>query len=202
MVALAVTAWAYVSQIPGPYVATIFVVLLAAILSLINGLRLLVQRHRSSRTIQLDVERWLRRYGYSVADSPQPTATFGLRAIDGQNRKVVIMQLANEAFVTIQSVVEFTQEEQQRLDPITGSEDSTLLFDLKIELFRLGVEFSGLEHPLRRIIIQKKLPSDETFTELTFVQQVWLMRLSLEHLADIMRRAVRERQVRERPRGS
>ena len=151
------------------------------------------QKRRSTKIERIEtvVRDWLHRYQFSVRDDPQPNAVFQLVARDEQGRPVVVSQLRSELFLTLGARLLVTREDQQRLDPITRDENLTLLEDLKIEMARIGVEFIGIQHPLREIIIQEKIPCDDTLTELTFMQNVMFIRRIQVLIGEFLRRAMK-----------
>jgi len=84
-----------------------------------------------------------------------------------------------------------SQEDQQRLDPITKDENLTLLEDLRIEMVRLGVGYLGINHPLRAITIEEKVPCDDTLTELAFMQKVMFIRRVQVLIGEFLRRVMK-----------
>ena len=112
-------------------------------------------------------------------------------ARDSEGRPVVVCRLKGELFLTLGAKLLVSQEDQQRLDPITGDENSTILEDLKMEMARIGVGFEGINHPLRVIIIQEKVPCDDTLTELAFMQKVMFIRRVQMLIGEFLRRAMK-----------
>lgn len=151
------------------------------------------QKRRSIKIehIETAVRNWLYKGKFSIQDDPQPNAVFQFVARDEQGRPVVVCQLRVESSLTLGARLLVSREDQQRLDPITGDENSTLLEDLKIEMVRIGVGFIGIQHPLREITIEEKIPCDDTLTELTFLQKVMFIRRIQVLIGELLRRAMK-----------
>lgn len=76
-------------------------------------------------------------------------------------------------------------------DSITADENSILLDELRIEMARFGVGFLGINHPLRAITIEEKVPCDDTLTELAFMQRVMFVRRAQVLISQLIGRAIK-----------
>lgn len=190
LLAIGTAIWAFLQSWAAPLIIVIFIGTFGLTLFSLNQYRL----WRKSRSVQIEhietvVRDWLYRYKFSITDDSQPNATFQFVARDSEGRPVVVCQLRGELFLTLGAKLLVSEEDQQRLDPITGGENSTLLEDLKIEMARSGVGFVGIAHPLRAIIIEEKVPCDDTLTELVFMQKVMFIRRIQVLIGELLSRA-------------
>ena len=192
ILAIGTAFWAFIQSWAAPLIIVIFVGTFGLTLFSLNQYRL----WRKSRGIQIEriesmVRNWLYRNGFSIQNDPQPNAVFQFVARDAQGRPVVVSQLRSELFLTLGAKLLVSPEDQQRLDPITGDENSTILEDLKMEMVRSGVGFIGIVHPLRDITIEEKVPCDDTLTELAFMQKVMFIRRIQVLIGEFLRRAMK-----------
>ena len=61
------------------------------------------------------------------------------------------------------------------MDAITADTASTMLADMKAEFVRLGVQYGGIDHPLRAILLTTNMAFDHSVTRPMFTEQVHLM---------------------------
>lgn len=149
------------------------------------------RRRRQTKDIETMIRDWLYKNNFTIKNDPTTNAIFRFVARDEQGRPVVISQLKNESFLTLGAKLLISEEDQQRLDPITKDEKLTILEDLRIELALIGVGYEGISHPLRTIIIQEKVPCDDTLTELAFLQKVMFIRRIQVLIGEFLRRAMK-----------
>jgi len=151
------------------------------------------QKRRSVQIghIESVVRNWLYRNSFSIKDDPQSSSVFQFVARDQQNRPVIVCRLKGEPFLTLGARLLVSEKDQQKLDPITGNEDSTLIEDLRIEMARTGVEYVGITHPLRVIDIQKKVSCDDTLTELALLQEAMFIRRIQVLIGEFLSRAMK-----------
>ena len=180
------------AYIIAPLIILTFIGISSLILFFLNQYKLW-QKRRGIQIGRIEpmMRNWLYRNGFSIKDDRQPNAVFQFVARDEQGRPVVVGQLKGELFLTLGAKLLVSPEDQQRLDPITGDENSTLLEDLKMEMARSGVGFIGIIHPLRAITIEEKVPCDDTLTELAFMQKVMFIRRIQVLIGEFLRRAMK-----------
>ncbi|MFH1884193.1 MAG: DUF2299 family protein [Planctomycetota bacterium] len=192
LLAIGTVIWALIQSWAAPLIIVIFIGTFGLTLFSLNQYRL----WRKRRSIQIEriepmVRNWLYKNGFTIQNDPRPISVFQFVARDAQGRPVVVCQLKNELFLTLGAQLLVSKEDQQRLDPITGDENSTLLEDLKIEMVRFGVGFLGIDHPLRAITVEEKVPCDDTLTELAFLQRVMFVRRVQMLIGEFLRRAMK-----------
>ena len=145
------------------------------------------------RRFRDQLEDWLLGAAYRIGRIPLPLG-FSLQAVGERAPYLVEIAQGNDLRQLLLIVhIQIREDWQPRLDTLTGTRNPTLLFDLRDQLGRIeGIEFDGLDHPLRLIRIVHRVLCDENLTELSFVTQ---------HMVVIQRAALLAFNVLNRARG-
>lgn len=108
---------------------------------------------------------------------------WGWVAQDQRERKIVVGQLeGRDDVLIIQAAVAFADDGPQPLDGLSDPDRTAFLWDLRLKLLQMDVEFEGLEHPLRRLtfsdrIFADAMTKDEFFRRVSAVRKALLMAL-------------------------
>lgn len=126
----------------------------------------------TSSNIRDLVQKWFMEDGWSVAVEITPDATWALVADDGQGRKVLTGQKTDrEDQLLIQGAVLFDDAATNRVSQLPEGERNNLLWDLRFELLRTNLEFSGVQLPLKQIDVMGRICFD-ALTKDAFLQKV------------------------------
>ena len=192
LIAIGTAIWAFLQSWVAPLIIVIFVGTFGLTLFSLNQYRLWRKRHGIQvERIETTVRDWLYKNKFSIQNDPQPSSVFQFVARDQENRPVVVYRLRGEPFLNLGAKLLVSEEDKQKLDTITGNESSTFFEDLGMEMARSGVEYVGITHPLRVITIQKKVPCDDTLTELALLQEVMFIRRMTVLITEFISRALK-----------
>ena len=162
---------------------TILIVLILIILSFsaFNQIR----KFKRGKTINYQelILKWLLNYRYSVEKADDAAAEWIIKSThisERHNPFFIAVFKAEPDFLQI--FVNSNVEVESKLDEITSQPTSTLIEELQIEMIRLGLEYRGLQHPLRKLWICIKMNKDDTLTQLSFLQNTLRVRSALSLL--------------------
>lgn len=116
---------------------------------------------RTPEAIDAKLREWLNANRFPAANWPDQNAFYSLRVTDpdDDDREYIIRQPRDApGFVEIRTTMLVVGANQVLVDPVTARPFSPLIADLRLELARLGFENTGVGHPLRSIMIRKKIP--------------------------------------------
>jgi len=112
----------------------------------------------SSEQIKDQVRTWLMEDGWSLRQETPPQTLWAFLAEDQFGRKIVVGQRANrEDEVVIQGSVNIGDDTTDRIDRLNEDERNTLLWDLRFELVKTNLEFSGISIPLKRVEVIERI---------------------------------------------
>jgi hypothetical protein len=139
------------------------------------------------------VEHWLAQEGWSSRPLPAQTALWVLVAADAHGRRILISQSrGHEDRVLIEGRVVPSDGQSGRLDSMASSDQQELIWDIRMEMLRLGIDFSGVELPLKRIVLAESIyfegGLDGTLAKDTFFQRIEQIRRGVAMLQLILRR--------------
>ena len=108
--------------------------------------------------IKEQVRNWLMEDGWSLRQETPPQTLWAFLAEDQFGRKIVVGQRANrEDEVVIQGSVNIGDDTTDRIDRLNEDERNTLLWDLRFELVKTNLEFSGISLPLKRVEVIERI---------------------------------------------
>lgn len=175
--------WAWFMAWPGPLFALFIIGVFSILLFGFNqfyGLR--KKRARGFATMSNEkiyniLMQWLNKEGWSTKTQQRLDKLFQIHAEDSRKRAIIIARPKNEdSFIFIGGSWEIPQETQTTLDNLSEQAQEEMLSELRIEVARLGLDYSGLERPLKKIGLQTRLACDETVTRELFMRQVVTIR--------------------------
>ena len=125
----------------------------------------------SHNAIKEKIRTWLMEDGWSLRIEPSKDAIWAFVAEDGGKRKIVVGQtVGREDNVIIQAAVDVDDEIRNKLAQLPEDERNNFLWDLRFELIRTNLEFSGIQIPLKRIEVIERLFLD-ALTKDAFLQK-------------------------------
>jgi hypothetical protein len=123
---------------------------------------------------------WLRMEGWKLLETqPKEGVAWALDTEDPNRRKIGFLQLANrpEALL-VYATVSYGDEENRRLGELELKRREEYLWDLRFRLLAIGVWFSGVEIPLRKITVNRTVYT-EGLTRRDFMEDVGLIQRAL-----------------------
>ena len=158
--------------------------------------RIFWRRHRQTIERSSGIIRdWLDKTGLDVANSPIDTAYYRYNVKQGLRVVSVYRHKVDSDVVTFGINLQIHEREYQFVDALTGAEDSTLIETLRIEFARLGVEFMGLNHPLRTVSINHRITFDENLSSITFCEHLLFMLRAQVLLSELINREAKARGI-------
>jgi len=126
----------------------------------------------SEPTLRDRVEGWLEAEGWSLAEAPAPDAEWLLVAVHPSQIRIQLGQKPErpEALI-LQASVSLSDEHRARLATLPPAPQTDLLWELRIDLLRQGVEFDGLGEPLDRVRLHQRLYVED-LTRTRFIERV------------------------------
>jgi hypothetical protein len=132
------------------------------------------------------IRTWLMDDGWSLRQDTPKDSIWVFIADDGRGRRVVIGQRdGKEDQILLQGAVTIDDATSKKIDQMPNEEKNDLLWDLRFELLRTSLEFSGLELPLKQVgvtgrIIADSLSKDYFFNKVSEVRKgvliiVWML---------------------------
>lgn len=104
------------------------------------------------------VRAWLMEDGWSLRQETPRGSIWAFVAEDQFGRKIVVGQRAGkEDEVVIQGAVNIGDDTTDRIGRLVEDERNSLLWDLRFELVRTNLEFSGIDIPLKRIEVVERI---------------------------------------------
>ncbi|MCH8913591.1 MAG: DUF2299 family protein, partial [Planctomycetes bacterium] len=128
----------------------------------------------------------------TLRNDPQHNAIFQLEARDQQGRRIAISRMRDDdQLLTIAGGWQVSTEHQQDIAGLSEESRAELLEDLAIDLARFGLAYDVSGHPLDRITLIDKMVCDDSFSRVSFLQHVGLVRRGLALTNEYIRRGVR-----------
>lgn len=121
------------------------------------------------------IRAWLNHTRLSVANSPSPESYYRLLVSLDARHVSVYRQKSDPEMVGIGINLNIPEATHEIMDAITSNSASTLIRDLRMELIRLGIQYSGLQHPLRKISFLDEIVFDQNLTRPAFLDKVFFM---------------------------
>ena len=102
--------------------------------------------------------------------------TFYRYIVTQSYRTVAVLRSRDDpVVVTLSLHLNPLPQDETAFDTLTGSKDSTLINDLVIEFARLGIEYQGLQHPIRQVSLVRKFLLYQDTTRLEFNEDLLFM---------------------------
>lgn len=121
--------------------------------------------------IKDDVQRWLMEDGWSLRVDWPPAAIWTFVAENHFGRKIVAGQrIGREDELIIEAAIDFDDITANKIAQLSEDERNNFLWDLRFELLRTDLEFSGIETPIKRVQVSERIFCD-ALTKDTFLQR-------------------------------
>jgi len=125
----------------------------------------------SSNQIRDQVRTWLMEDGWSLRQETPPQSLWAFVATDQFGRIIVVGQRTNrDDEVVIQGAVNIDADTTDRIQRLTEADRNNLVWDLRFELVRTNLEFSGISLPLKRVEMVERIFLDG-LTKDSFLQR-------------------------------
>ncbi|MGD9117297.1 MAG: DUF2299 family protein [Dehalococcoidia bacterium] len=125
----------------------------------------------SSAQIREKIRTWLMEDGWSLRQDMPKQGLWAFIAEDQFGRKIVVGQRENkEDEIVIQGAVNIDDDTTDRIGRLTEDERNALLWELRFELVRTNLEFSGISLPLKRVEVLERVFLD-ALTKDRFLQR-------------------------------
>ena len=111
---------------------------------------------------------WLHETAADVRNDPSPETTYWRMRVSQAGTHPVSVYRARQGpqVITMGINLAIAPADEAKLDELSGSDNSVLTSDLIIELARLGIEYAGLRHPIRRVLLTHRMAFDHNTTHL------------------------------------
>lgn len=124
------------------------------------------------RDVRTTLEGWLEADGWALTEADAPDAEWLLVAVHPSQVRIQVGQKPEHPDVVIlQASVSLADEHRRRLAEAPPAARAGLLWDLRIDLLRSGVEFDGLAEPLDRVRLHQRLYVED-LTRTGFLERV------------------------------
>ncbi|HRQ64126.1 MAG TPA: DUF2299 family protein [Xanthomonadaceae bacterium] len=111
--------------------------------------------------LRIDIKDWLMAEGWSVSERDHEQARWILVGEDAGKRRV---QIARARFpaeqIRIQATVELAVQHRRQFAALPAQLRDSVLWDLRLRLLEMHVEFNGLGEPLERVHLNQRLYLD------------------------------------------
>jgi hypothetical protein len=174
-------AVAYLAHIAFPWFQPLFYGLAAASAVCVAIVAVMILRRvphplmvPSSKNIETCVRSWLDNYKVMVKNDPFPDAHFRLRiTLDGGTHLIIIRSKSDYPdYVQIVCDLGMRGDDKKFLERFTEHERTQMMFDMKLELSRAKVGYSGLIDPPEKFHIFRRVPIYPTLTEFAFMSMI------------------------------
>lgn len=189
--------WAFLQSL-GPWIIVITFALVALGLLIMNQFHIMLMRHRrgfatmNNERIEATVRRWLDKQGYAIRSSPDPKMLFQFTATDMAGSNIIVCRpVAEDNFIFIGGNWNIPPDMEKWFDQMPEASREEMLEQLRMELLRMKVDNTGLEHPIRHVAVQVRVPCDETCTEAVFLQHWVSAKFAYIMMGQVMRGALR-----------
>lgn len=124
-----------------------------------------------SEDAKTKIQAWLMQDGWSLSQADEGVA-WAFIAEDRLKRKVVVGQPKGRPDeLVIQGAIKFDETMTKKAEQLPKKEQDEFLWELRFELVRTNLEFSGIKMPLKRIEVSERIFLDD-LTKDSFLQRV------------------------------
>lgn len=110
------------------------------------------------------IERWLNQEGWSVEPRAGDGVVWALLAVDRLKRRLLISQhRGHEDRVLLEARVVPSQEQADRLGDSPSTLAMDLMWDIRFELNRMGIDFQGVNLPFQRAVLTEAIYFEGAF---------------------------------------
>ena len=167
---------AYFGDVPGYVVALAIMAAPGIVLWSQGQARLFWRMNRQTIARSRNVIRdWLEKTNLSVENSPSPLGHWRYVVRSGTRPVSVYVPREDPELLYLGINLHIPPGDYSAMDSITADQASNMLSDIKAEFVRLGVEYGGVQHPLRAISLTTTMAFDYTVTRPSFLDRVAFM---------------------------
>jgi len=124
------------------------------------------------KNIESCVRSWLDNHRVSVKNDPSPETFFRLR-ITLNDKAMTVFRMRDESKEYVQIVADLgTHGDNKILEDLNEDDIAQIMWDIKVELARAQVGYSGLVNPPNNFMIFRRVPIHHNLTEFIFVSMV------------------------------
>ena len=143
--------------------------------------------------IQERVRHWLTQEGWTADNLATQATLWALVGTDRNGRRLVISQSrGHQDRVLIEGRVVPSAPQAERIEALSEEERDALLWDTRMELLRLGIDYSGVEMPLKRVVLMESIyfegALDNFLAKDTFFQRIEQIRRGVAMVQLLLRR--------------
>lgn len=129
--------------------------------------------------IKTNIQKWLLEEGYKIQVAPNKNALFQFVATDTEGLKTSVIQPTLKLDqIVIVSGINMDETQQAQLQTLENKERLNFLWDLRFGLLNIGVGFSGVAMPLKRIELSYPIFYDG-LSKKSFMQKCFDMKRAL-----------------------
>ena len=144
----------------------------------------------SSKNIESCVRTWLDNHKVAVKNDPYPEGYFRFRVtLDGGVILTILRSRSDyPEYVQISCDLGIRGENIKLLEQFTEDEKTEILFDIKRELARARVGYSGLVNPPENFMIVRRVPIYPTLSEFAFMSMIYDVEAAVNLVANVFLR--------------
>lgn len=117
---------------------------------------------RDFQPVRERITSWLVAEGYTVREGQARDAAWMLVVEDPAQRRFMVGQKPNRPdVIVIQGTVAIADQHGQHLDELPEAEREEFLYELRFRLLGLELDFQGVSHPLRQVMINEHVYVDD-----------------------------------------
>jgi len=118
------------------------------------------------------IQTWLMQEGWKIGEGQHPQASWIITASQDKGFTVVVAQPSNTRDrVDIQAGVAIGDDHQKMIAAMDGKQRQKLFWDLRFDLLKMGVDFSGFDEPVKMLNVTQRM-YDDGLTKDRFLQRV------------------------------
>ena len=183
LVAVGVAVWSLISNLPLQIIFVIGIATFAATLTVLNQTNIWRDRRRkqiskfSNQEVEDTILKWITIPSFSVQRNVDPNALFSFMVKDSQERAVTIARAKDDPSQLVLAIKkQLLEDTKTKLEALEKSTSSQLIFNLRLELIRLGIGFQGVDWPLNQITLSDFVALDDSLTKTYFLGRVLFIR--------------------------
>jgi hypothetical protein len=160
--------------------------------------RLPAKRHLiDPNNVEKEVRSWLDNFRVGVRNAPIPEAYFRFIATMDSGTKIIVGRLRTElsGYILLRAEVIPSPEERRMIAQLSGEEVMNILSEIKLELARARVGYSGLVIPVGTIALFKRIPLTAALTEDLLINRLEEMEATINMIALISYNGFRRNRV-------
>jgi|SRR6185369_318784 len=118
------------------------------------------------------IQNWLMQEGWKIGEGQHPQASWIITASQDRGFTLVVAQPSNTRDrIEIQAGVAIGDDHQKSIAALDAPQRQKLFWDLRFDLLKMGVDFSGFDDPVKLINVTQRM-YDDGLTKDRFLQRV------------------------------